>query len=139
MHHSLLCAAHSNDGFDAQTGVDLTKPESLVNITGNRAAVLAVAWVAFAVGVSLLSSAMGAANDARIPAQLGAAIACGYVYQGPPFRYVRVCFFAARLLAIAVKYRLCYACAWTLACTARQSRVIVCMVGFPATAAINTL
>ena len=33
----------SNDAFDAETGVDKSKAESVVNLTGNRKAVLAVA------------------------------------------------------------------------------------------------
>ena len=35
--------ACSNDAFDAETGVDKSKAESVVNLTGNRKAVLAVA------------------------------------------------------------------------------------------------
>lgn len=38
-----LLGACSNDAFDAETGVDKSKAESVVNLTGNRKAVLAVA------------------------------------------------------------------------------------------------
>ncbi len=40
---STLLDACSNDAFDAETGVDKSKAESVVNLTGNRKAVLAVA------------------------------------------------------------------------------------------------
>ena len=39
----MLLNACSNDAFDAETGVDKSKAESVVNLTGNRKAVLAVA------------------------------------------------------------------------------------------------
>ncbi len=48
---------HSNDGFDATTGVDgQHKPESLVNLTGDRRAVLWIAHVLLALGVGLLAT-----------------------------------------------------------------------------------
>ncbi len=44
----LVC---SNDAFDADMNIDGNKPESVVNLTGNRNGVLATAWACFAVGV----------------------------------------------------------------------------------------
>lgn len=44
----------SNDVFDSMTGVDKTKLESVVNLTGNRLLVFAVAHVALAIGGGLL-------------------------------------------------------------------------------------
>ncbi len=49
-----LCNGRSNDAFDATTGVDGGKPESVVNLTGNRSGVLALANVFLAVGGLLL-------------------------------------------------------------------------------------
>ena len=46
----------SNDAFDADMNVDGNKPESVVNLTGNRNGVLAAAWGCFAVGASWLWS-----------------------------------------------------------------------------------
>jgi 1,4-dihydroxy-2-naphthoate octaprenyltransferase len=69
--------------------VDASKPESVVNLTGSRGGVLAAAAAFFAAGVALLVRFCSAAGDQRVAAMLGAAIACGYVYQGPPFRWGR--------------------------------------------------
>lgn len=45
----------SNDGFDAATGVDKNKAESVVNLTGGRAGpILAVSFALLAVGAWLL-------------------------------------------------------------------------------------
>ena len=49
----LVC---SNDAFDADMNIDGNKPESVVNLTGNRNGVLATAWACFAVGVAWLWS-----------------------------------------------------------------------------------
>lgn len=68
--------------------MDASKPESFVNLTGSVAGVLAAAMAALAAGLALLAAGVGGAGDARVPAMLGAAIACGYLYQGPPFRCV---------------------------------------------------
>lgn len=49
--------------------IDGNKPESVVNLTGNRNAVLATAWVCFAAGVSWLWSLVtGPVRD--LPLQL---------------------------------------------------------------------
>lgn len=53
---------------------------------GNRTAVLVVAKLFLAAGLALLSGNIGNAQDSRILVMLGLAIACGYIYQGPPFR-----------------------------------------------------
>ncbi|KAG1664632.1 hypothetical protein FOA52_011769 [Chlamydomonas sp. UWO 241] len=76
----------SNDAFDAATGVDKSKRESVVNLTGNRTGVLVAANALLLGGVSLLYALLAGGGDARPAAMLAGAIACGYVYQGPPFR-----------------------------------------------------
>ncbi|GFR41612.1 hypothetical protein Agub_g2337 [Astrephomene gubernaculifera] len=81
----------SNDAFDAQTGVDVTKPESVVNLLGGpsrRTAVLLLAKTFLAAGVALLGHLITSApgGDLRPMCLLAFSIACGYVYQGPPFR-----------------------------------------------------
>lgn len=103
--------ARSNDAFDAETGVDVDKAESVVALTGNRRAVLAAANVSLLGGVVLLgravadsvcaqclapascptllashSTSMCAQGDLRVGLVLAAAIFMGYLYQGPPFR-----------------------------------------------------
>ena len=52
--HTDNCPVCSNDAFDADMNIDGNKPESVVNLTGNRNGVLATAWVCFAVGVAWL-------------------------------------------------------------------------------------
>jgi len=109
----------SNDAFDASTGVDaagMGKPESVVALTGGRAlpvlllslAFLAAGVAALAAEVSRAAAAPGAAPAAA--AMLAAAVACGYVYQGPPFRLSYkglgepLCFVAFGPLATAAFY-----------------------------------
>ncbi|KXZ53979.1 hypothetical protein GPECTOR_6g899 [Gonium pectorale] len=95
----------SNDAFDANTGVDNTKPESVVNLLGGpsrRTAVLVLAKSLLAAGVGLLAHLIASApgGDLRPAGLLAFSIACGYVYQGPPFRLSYkglgepLCFFA---------------------------------------------
>lgn len=77
----------SNDVFDSATGVDKTKPESVVNLLGgNRKAVFLAATAFLATGVLLLFSRLPPTNPA-VAKMLYAAICCGYLYQGPPFRW----------------------------------------------------
>ena len=76
----------ANDVFDADTGVDASgKPHSMVNLTGRRDRVAALANGALLVGLALM--ALVAVRSS--PAVLALVLACcglGYVYQGPPFR-----------------------------------------------------
>lgn len=77
----------SNDAWDAATGVDAAKRESVVSLLGGAAApVHAAAVAALAGGAVLLRSALAAAADGTPAALLTAAVFCGYIYQGPPFR-----------------------------------------------------
>lgn len=67
-----LCT--SNDGFDASTGVDgQHKPESLVNLTGDRRAVLWIAHVLLALGVGLLGAIL-------VPLVRGNSLSCTREY-----------------------------------------------------------
>jgi 1,4-dihydroxy-2-naphthoate octaprenyltransferase len=76
----------ANDVFDADTGVDtLGKPHSVVNLTGRRGAVAALANACLVVGLALM--ALVAWRSTGVV--LGLVLACcglGYLYQGPPFR-----------------------------------------------------
>jgi 1,4-dihydroxy-2-naphthoate octaprenyltransferase len=76
----------SNDVFDADTGVDVVgKPHSLVNLTGRRDRVAALAHACLLAGLAL----MGLVALRSTPAVLALVLACcglGYAYQGPPFR-----------------------------------------------------
>ena len=76
----------ANDVFDADTGVDARgKPHSLVNLTGRRDRIAAVANGCLALGLALM--ALVALRSS--PVVLALVLACcglGYLYQGPPFR-----------------------------------------------------
>ena len=75
----------SNDAFDAATRVDEGKRESVVRLLGGNARVVhAVAAACLLLGMGLLWNACAASEWAR--RALGAAVALGYAYQGPPFR-----------------------------------------------------
>lgn len=76
----------SNDAFDAEMGVDETKAESVVNLTGNRTAVLFAANALLAVALVIFFRLLRIPGDPRPVQMLGAALAMGYAYQGPPFR-----------------------------------------------------
>jgi 1,4-dihydroxy-2-naphthoate octaprenyltransferase len=80
----------SNDAFDAATGVDKAKRESVVNLTGGKKGLVLLVANAFLLGgISMLGSLLASiGGDIRPAAMLALAIACGYVYQGPPFRSV---------------------------------------------------
>ncbi|EFJ37116.1 hypothetical protein SELMODRAFT_67325, partial [Selaginella moellendorffii] len=76
----------SNDAFDADTGVDKNKKESVVNITGSQRGVLLASVACLAFGCAGLLRAALVASDIRVASLLAAAISCGYIYQCPPFR-----------------------------------------------------
>lgn len=77
----------SNDVFDAATGVDKNKTESVVNLVGNWRKVFLVANVFLVAGAALLFGIVSAVPNELATKALYAAICCGYLYQGPPFRW----------------------------------------------------
>ena len=100
----------SNDVFDADTGIDINKAHSVVNLTGNKSLVF---------GISNLCLVMGCAGIVLICwwqqdwTVLGLVLLCcalGYTYQGPPFRlgYLGlgefICFFAFGPGAVSAAY-----------------------------------
>ena len=59
----------SNDVFDSQTGVDVNKAESVVNLTGSRRRVFAVATAALLAGAGLLFHLLAATVRERVGTQ----------------------------------------------------------------------
>ena len=76
----------ANDVFDADTGVDASgKPHSLVNLTGRRDRVAALANGALLLGLALMAL-VALRSSAVVLALVLACCGLGYLYQGPPFR-----------------------------------------------------
>jgi len=76
----------SNDAFDAVTGVDVQKVESVVNRTGKRKAILWAANICLAIGILLMVAVVVTSKQYTSGLMLLAAVSMGYIYQGPPFR-----------------------------------------------------
>ncbi|MYJ60230.1 MAG: hypothetical protein F4094_07120, partial [Synechococcus sp. SB0672_bin_6] len=74
-----------NDYFDAQTGIDVHKPHSLIQITGAPRLVLLAAQLCCVLGLLLMVQVARASSWWLLPLVL-ASCCCGYLYQGPPFR-----------------------------------------------------
>ncbi|XP_010917310.1 2-carboxy-1,4-naphthoquinone phytyltransferase, chloroplastic isoform X2 [Elaeis guineensis] len=76
----------SNDVYDFDTGADRHKKESVVNIIGSRTVTQYAANISLVLGFMGLIWAFTEAGDIRFILLVAYAIACGYVYQCPPFR-----------------------------------------------------
>lgn len=74
-----------NDYFDAQTGIDVHKPHSLIQLTGAPRLVLLAAQLCCGLGLLLMVQVARASSWWLLPLVL-ACCCCGYLYQGPPFR-----------------------------------------------------
>ena len=76
----------SNDVFDSETGIDINKAHSVVNLTGNKSLVFWVANLCLGIGISGIVALCWWQQDLTV---LGLVLLCcllGYTYQGPPFR-----------------------------------------------------
>ena len=76
----------SNDVFDADTGVDVHKFNSLVNITGNQRLIFWISNALLALGLSGIGAIAVWQQDVTVLGLILLACAIGYIYQGPPFR-----------------------------------------------------
>lgn len=100
----------SNDVFDSETGIDINKAHSVVNLTGNKALVFWVANLCLSLGISGIIALCWWQQDLTV---LGLVLLCcllGYTYQGPPFRlgYLGlgevICFFTFGPGAVSAAY-----------------------------------
>ncbi len=100
----------SNDVFDSETGIDVNKPHSLVNLTGNKALIFWLGNLFLALGIGGILAIAWWQQDAMV---LGLVLLCcflGYTYQGPPFRLGYqglgeiICFICFGPLAVAAAY-----------------------------------
>ncbi|PWA90110.1 ubiA prenyltransferase family [Artemisia annua] len=76
----------SNDVYDFDTGADINKKESVVNMIGSRSGTLTAALLLLGLGSMGLVWAALKAGNVRSMLLLASAIICGYIYQCPPFR-----------------------------------------------------
>jgi len=74
-----------NDYFDAQTGIDIRKPHSLIQLTGAPGGVFLGAQLCLVLGL-LLMAQVAMDSSWLVLVLVLAACCCGYLYQGPPFR-----------------------------------------------------
>jgi len=76
-----------NDVFDADTGIDKHKHHSLVNLTGKKNLILAIANICLVIGIGLVLSISWQQQDFSVVAVIGLCCFLGYTYQGYPFRF----------------------------------------------------
>ncbi|CAH1426171.1 unnamed protein product [Lactuca virosa] len=76
----------SNDVYDFDTGADINKKESVVNMISSRSMTLTAALVFLGLGCMGILWASMEAGNVRSILLLASAITCGYIYQCPPFR-----------------------------------------------------
>ena len=100
----------SNDVFDSETGIDINKAHSVVNLTGNKSLVFWVANLCLGMGISGILALAWWQQDLTV---LGLVLLCcflGYTYQGPPFRFGYlgwgeiICFFTFGPGAVSAAY-----------------------------------
>ncbi len=100
----------SNDVFDAETGVDVNKAESLVNLTGNKGLIFGLANLCLAVGLLGIGAIALWQQDLTVIGLILVCCALGYAYQGPPLRLGYqglgefLCFFAFGPVGCAAVY-----------------------------------
>lgn len=99
-----------NDVFDAETGIDVNKHHSLVNLTQNKRLIFAIGNGCLGLGIVGI---MAIALRQQDPTVLFIILLCcllGYAYQGPPFRLGYqglgeiLCFFAFGPLGVGAAY-----------------------------------
>lgn len=100
----------SNDVFDSETGIDVNKAHSVVNLTGNKSLVFGMANLCLVLGIGGILALSWWQQDLHV---IGLVLLCcflGYTYQGPPFRlgYLGlgeiICFFTFGPGAVSAAY-----------------------------------
>ncbi len=100
----------SNDVFDSETGVDVNKAESLVNLTANKPLIFWIGNACLAAGLVGVGAIALGQQDWTVIGLIGICCALGYAYQGPPFRLGYhglgefLCFFAFGPIGFAAVY-----------------------------------
>jgi 1,4-dihydroxy-2-naphthoate octaprenyltransferase len=100
----------SNDVFDSETGADVNKKNSLVNITGNKSLIFWISTLCLLLGLAGIAAIALQQRDFTVIGLILACCAIGYIYQGPPFRLSYqglgepLCFLAFGPLAFSAAY-----------------------------------
>jgi 2-carboxy-1,4-naphthoquinone phytyltransferase len=76
----------SNDVFDSDTGIDVNKAESIVNLTGNRNLMFWLGNLFLLLGISGIGAISWWQQDITVVSIVLLCCFLGYTYQGPPFR-----------------------------------------------------
>lgn len=100
----------SNDVFDSETGIDVNKAHSVVNLTRNRKLVFVLANLCLGLGIAGIVAIALTQQDPTVLAIVLLCCGLGYMYQGPPFRLGYqglgevLCFLSFGPLAMAAAY-----------------------------------
>ncbi len=100
----------SNDVFDADTGVDVNKHHSLVNLTGKKGLIFWLSNLCLLAGLLGVGAIALGQQDGTVIGLVLLSCGLGYLYQGPPFRLGYrglgeiLCFFAFGPLAVSAAY-----------------------------------
>ena len=100
----------SNDVFDSETGIDVNKDHSVVNLTGNKSLVFWVANLCLTLGIVGIITLSWWQQDWTVLVLVLLCCFLGYTYQGPPFRlgYMGlgeiICFFTFGPGAVSAAY-----------------------------------
>ena len=100
----------SNDVFDAETGIDANKAESLVNLTGNKSLLFWLSNIFLSCGIFGILAIAYLQQDWTVLKIILLCCILGYTYQGPPFRLgyqglgELICFISFGPLAVSAAY-----------------------------------
>ena len=76
----------SNDVFDSETGIDVNKAHSVVNLTGNKPLIFWISNLCLTLGVLGILALSWWQQDWTVSGLVLLCCFLGYTYQGPPFR-----------------------------------------------------
>jgi 1,4-dihydroxy-2-naphthoate octaprenyltransferase len=99
-----------NDVFDAETGIDVNKAHSVVNLTGKKNLIFAIANICLSLGIIGVFAISWFQQDFVVISAIAICCFLGYIYQGPPFRLGYqgwgeiLCFFAFGPLGVSAAY-----------------------------------
>ncbi len=99
-----------NDVFDAETGIDVNKAHSVVNLTGRKNLIFAIANICLLLGIGGVLAISWLQQDFVVVSAIALSCFLGYIYQGPPFRLGYqgwgeiLCFFAFGPLGVSAAY-----------------------------------